>query len=545
MSFLAQLLMLATILVPLGLLAACIAPRWRARMPRLLVFAPWPGIAAALLAQGQPPLVIYADWLRLTLSLDGPSALLLGVAALLWSAAGAYAASYMREGRERFAMWWLPTLAGSLGVFVACDLVTFYFTFGLVSLAAYGLVVHDRTDAARRAGSVYLLLAVLAEIFLLLAFALLAVNATGDTLAIPDVVAALPGSLARDMTILLLILGFGLKAGLVPLHVWLPLAHPAAPMPASAVLSGAIIKAGIIGLIRFLPFDGTIPVWGEALGVMGFLTAFYGVALGITQQNPKTILAYSSVSQMGVVIAALGFGLAAGDASAPISAAFYASHHVLAKGALFLAVGVAYATGQRRITLILVPVLLLVLSFGGFPFTGGALAKAATKAQLGDGIAAVLAALSAAGTTLLMLHFAARLKHKAAEAPDAMAGRGLILPWLVMTLAAVLLPWLLFVPSGAGAWSDVMEAAKLWAALWPVLLGGVLALALRRWGALLPAPPEGDVLILAERGFSRAAGPLGDAADRIETRLRAWPSAGLALLLIALTLGAAMWAAAP
>ena len=88
--------------------------------------------------------------------------------------------------------------------------------------------------------------------------------------------------------------------GLVPLHVWLPLAHPAAPMPASAVLSGAIIKAGVIGLIRFLPFDGALPDWGAVLTAVGLLTAFYGVAVGITQANPKTVLAYSSVSQMGL-----------------------------------------------------------------------------------------------------------------------------------------------------------------------------------------------------------------------------------------------------
>ena len=350
MALAAQFLLLATILAPLGLLATAVTARGRALLPALLVWAPLPGLAAALLAGGQAPLVIYADRLRLTLTLDSPSAMLLGVAALLWSAAGAYARVYLgeRPGAARFAGWWLLTLAGSLGVFVAGDLVTFYFAFAMVSLAAYGMVVHDATDRARRAGAVYLALAVLGEVFLLFAFALLAVSIPGASLAISDAVAVLPDAPMRDLIILLLLLGFGLKAGLVPLHVWLPLAHPAAPMPASAVLSGAIIKAGIIGLIRFLPFDMGMPAWGEALGVLGFVTAFYGVALGITQRNPKTILAYSSVSQMGVVMAALGFGLAGADATALTSSAFHASHHVLAKGALFLAVGVAYATGDRR-----------------------------------------------------------------------------------------------------------------------------------------------------------------------------------------------------
>ena len=524
---LAQLLLLAAPLTPLALLAA------RGKLASL-VWAPLPALAAALLAQGEPPLVIYADWLRLTLSLDAPSALLLGVAALLWSAAGAYARSYM-PGSERFAAWWLVTQAGSLGVFVAGDLVTFYAAFALVSLAAYGMVVHDRTEAARRAGSIYLLLAVLGEVCLLLAFALLAVNVPGNTLAIADVVAALPTSPTRDVTIGLLIAGFGLKAGLVPLHVWLPLAHPAAPMPASAVLSGAIIKAGIIGLIRFLPYDASIAFWGEALGVMGLLTAFYGVALGITQHNPKTVLAYSSVSQMGVVIAALGLGMAAGDASAPMAGAFYAAHHVLAKGALFLAVGVVCATGPRHQWPVLAAVLLLVLSFGGLPWTGGALAKAATKGQLGEGLVGWLAAFSAAGTTMLMLHFLARLR--LGPPTEGQAPRGMLLTWMGMTAAAVILPWVLFGATGAAL-------PKFWPALWPVLLGAALAAGLQRWGARLPCPPEGDVLVFAERGFRRAGPPLGEAMARTERTLRAWPSAGLALLAIAITLGVAMALAA-
>lgn len=536
MVVLAHLLLLATILVPLGLLLSELTARGRARLPGLLVYAPLPGLAAALLAQGQPPLVIYADWLRLTLSLDAPGALLLGVAALLWSAAGAYARVYLgqEQNAARFAGWWLLTLAGSLGVFVAGDLVTFYFSFALVSLAAFWLVVHDATERARHAGVIYLMLAVLGEVFLLFAFALLAVNIPGQSLAISDAVAALPGSPVRDITILLLLLGFGLKAGLVPLHVWLPLAHPAAPMPASAVLSGVIIKAGIIGLIRFLPFDGSIATWGEVLGSLGFITAFYGVALGITQSNPKTILAYSSVSQMGVVMAALGFGLAAGDATTPLSAAQYASHHVLAKGALFLGVGVAYATGSRRLAWVMLPVLLLVLSFGGLPLSGGALAKEATKGQLGEGLLGWLAALSAAGTTMLMLHFATRLRAGMAKAPDARATLGLILPFAIMVAAGLTLPWMLY-----------PAPVKLRPALWPVLLGALCFLALRRWGGLLPQPPEGDLLIFAERGAARFAPPLAERAGRIEATLRAWPSAGLALLGIAVALGFAMAMAAP
>ena len=200
-----------------------------------------------------------------------------------------------------------------------------------------------------------------------------------------------------------------MKIALVPMHGWMPLAYTAAPIPAAAVLSGAAVKAGVIGLIRFLPFEAALPGWGEALVVLGLFSAFYGVAIGITQQNPKTVLAYSSISQMGVIAAVLGMGLAAADKGAALDVAFYAAHHVLVKGALFLAVGVVAASSARRLWRGAAPAAVLALSLGGLPLTGGALAKLAIKAPLGDGIVGSLATVSAAGTTLLMLHFLQRL----------------------------------------------------------------------------------------------------------------------------------------
>ena len=144
--------------------------------------------------------------------------------------------------------------------------------------------------------------------------------------------AALPASPWRDASLALLILGFGLKIGLVPGHVWMPLAYTAAPIPAAAVLSGAAVKAGVIGFIRFLPLGVAMPEWGEALAAAGLFSAFYGVLIGITQKNPKTVLAYSSISQMGLLAAALGMGLATGDIGTAPGAGFSAAHHVLVKG---------------------------------------------------------------------------------------------------------------------------------------------------------------------------------------------------------------------
>jgi formate hydrogenlyase subunit 3/multisubunit Na+/H+ antiporter MnhD subunit len=535
------LLLVATLAMPLGMLLACLSRRARERMPAFLGLPPLPALAAALLAPGGRPLVLDEARRQFTLALDPQGAILLGASALLWSAAGFYARTYIGKGPAggRFSEWWLLTLTGSLGVFIAGDLVGFYVAFALVSLAAWGLVIHDGTARAQRAGIIYLALAVFGEICLLMGFALLAAGTPGESWAIERTAAMLPASQWPALTLAFLIAGFGLKMGLVPLHVWLPVAHPAAPMPASAVLSGGIIKAGVIGLLRFLPPETALPDWGMALTVLGVLTAFYGVAIGITQANPKTVLAYSSVSQMGLVATVLGMGLAAGYGGAGMAAAFYAAHHVLAKGALFLAVGVVAASGERRLWPVLLPAAVLALGFGGLPLTGGGLAKLAIKAPLGDGAVGLLATLAAVGSTLLMLHFLHRLALSMAPDAEAKAPAGLAWPWLATAFAGVAVPWTLFLASGIGTLADAVSPDALWGGLWPVLLGVLLAALLRRWQDRLPRVPEGDVVVVGA-AIASATVALGSSLERVEGALRQWPVAGIALLGLLMVLGAAI-----
>lgn len=325
---------------PLALLLACIVPKWRDRMLPWLVAAPVPALLAALLVRRGMSLALFTSGsYEATLELDAPGAVLLGVAALLWSAAGAYAATYQREqpNRGRFAASWLLCLTGCLGVFIAADMPLLYLMLATMTLGASALVFQDESVGARRAAAIYLGLALAGETLVLIAMILLAHAAEGSLL-IRAAAAALPMAPQRDLIVALLVIGFGLKAGLVPLHVWMPLAHAAAPMPASAVLSGVVVKAGIIGLIRFLPINAGLVDWGNAIAVAGMFTALYAVAIGITQSHPKVVLAYSSVSQMGFTVAVIGMGVATLDFGAPLAAAFYASHHILVKGAMFLLV---------------------------------------------------------------------------------------------------------------------------------------------------------------------------------------------------------------
>lgn len=535
----AQALLFAALAAPLAMLLACASRRARDHMPSLLALAPLPALTAALVAADGTTLVLPEPPFRMILALDAPGAMLLGIAALLWIIAGTYASTYLRgdPNAASFTEWWLLTLTGSLGVFIAADLVSFYLTYSVVSLAAYGLIVHDGTPGSRRAGVIYVALAVLGEAFLLMAFVFM--TATPDSsLLIRDAVAALPSSPWRNTALTLLILGFGLKIGLVPLHVWMPLAYTAAPIPAAAVLSGAAVKAGVIGFIRFLPLGVAMPEWGAALAAVGLFSAFYAVVIGITQENPRTVLAYSSVSQMGLLAAALGMGLAAGEPGVALGASFSAAHHMLAKGGLFLAIGAAAIAGPR-LWPALIPAAVLALGLGGLPLTGGALAKLAVKEQFGEGIAGTLATLSAAGSTMLMLHFLWRLVQATPKPSHTTPAAGYTWPWLITAFATVAVPWVLYPITTGRSLLDALVPEALWAGLWPVLIGALLAAGIWRWAPQLPRVQPGDLVTLGERA-ARAAVPCSETIERADDYLRQWPAASLALLVLVIILGAAM-----
>jgi formate hydrogenlyase subunit 3/multisubunit Na+/H+ antiporter MnhD subunit len=371
---------------------------------------------------------------------------------------------------------------------------------------------------------------ILGEAVLLLAFAMLVIGEPFRSTRIVDAMATLPASPWRDAILGLIIAGFGMKIGMVPFNGWMPLTYSAAPIPAAALLSGAGVKAGVIGLIRFLPLGIPSEGWGDALVVLGFFSAFYGVAFGLTQRNPKVILAYSSISQMGVIAAALGMALVSGQADASLGVGFYAANHLLVKAALFLTVGALATQGIRRSHATFILAAMLALSLAGLPLTGGALAKLAIKAQFASGSAAALATLSSIATALLMTHFLIRL----AEPPPAAAQEcpaSLIHFWPAVALGAILLPWAFYSAVGDASYGfgDLVDG------LWPVALGVGLALVLVRTGRSPPRVPVGDSIVLEEAAFHRLLS-VGPSLETLDARLRQWPAAGVSLLLIILAL---------
>lgn len=533
-----------TLIWPLLLGLLPVLPTVRPYALRLLPLAPLPALWLAWSGSAGPSEAPDL-FLGVLLTLDPASRMLLGMAAALWFAAGVFAQSMVgARNLALFAGFWCLTLTGNLGVFLAGDVITFYVAFAAVSLAAWFLVVHSRTDEALRAGQIYIWMAVVGEVCLLAGF-LIGVHAA-DSLVIADIRVALAGAPLGALAVGLLVAGFGIKAGMVPLHVWLPLAHPAAPVAASAVLSGAIVKAGLAGFWLFLPPGA----FGLGLIVLGLAGAFGAALWGLTQANPKAVLAYSTISQMGVMVALVGAG------SQPEAVAFYALHHGLAKGALFLSVGAVMASGGRARLLFLFAAGAAAASVAGFPLTGGAAVKAAGKYGQPEVLALALTATGVT-TTAIMGWFLLRLSRTETAIQHGRAFRAL--PVLVLVLGAVVLPWWIW-PSGLDASPDY---AVSWQALldsaWPLALAGMLAVT----AVLLRLRPEmrapGDLLVLLRllkpidwarlnlqtrpiaAGLFTTTAVLANLTESVERALTRWRWSGLWMVAGVLVLAALIW----
>lgn len=382
------------VLLPLlyPLLAA--RPGWRRALRTAMPLLPLPALLLALLST--VPWTLELPWLMLgsTWMLDELRRSFLLLTALLWSTAGLYAIGYLgAEHLRRFCVFWGLTLAGNLGLVLAGDIVSFYTFFTLMTFAGYGLVVHDGGGRARFAGRVYLVMALFGEMALLAGF-LLAARAM-DSLLLTDLAAGIAASDRGGLITALFIAGFGVKAGLPLLHFWLPLAHPVAPTPASAVLSGAMIKAGLLGWLLTLPIgEPGWAAWGQFLMVMGLIGSLGSALLGVLQRDPKTVLAWSSISQMGLMTVLAGAALAAPAQAAALLPviALFALHHGLAKGCLFLAVGLVLPASRALRVLLWLLIAVPGLSLLGLPFTSGELAKGALKSALLAGPGLPLAA---------------------------------------------------------------------------------------------------------------------------------------------------------
>ncbi len=299
------------------------------------------------------------------MEIDALSAVFVVVIALVTMLAAVYGGEYLQmyAGRTNLGVSWFffNLLAASmLLVVVARNGVLFLASWELMSLASFFLVtLEDEKESVRRASWIYLVAMHLGTAFLLALFLLLGKNAGSLDFERLSAGTTYPGSTAPSGVLFLLaLIGFGTKAGFIPMHVWLPEAHPAAPSHVSAVMSGVMIKTGIYGLLRMLTLLGPPPPWwGWTLVAVGVVSGILGVLYALSQHDLKRLLAYHSVENIGIIALGLGVGILGISYGNPTMAALgftggllHVVNHAVFKSLLFLGAGsVLHATGTGEL----------------------------------------------------------------------------------------------------------------------------------------------------------------------------------------------------
>ena len=342
----------AFLLFPLLLpIAAAFAARKRAEKRTLMILMAAELLLVLLgcLCRGSVSLRCLPE-MALVLTVDGVGRIFSVLFALMFLLAGIFGFEYLHERPEEYYCFFLLTLSAMLGLCYAGNLLTFYMFYEAMTLLSFPLVLHERTEASRRAAMKYLGYSLFGAALALFGFFVVYPATDGA-------VFTAGGSLKGGATPLLLgaalamCVGFGGKAGMIPLHDWLPTAHPEAPAPASAVLSGVITKGGVLGILRTVYYlFGADALRGtyvqKTVLLLAFVTVFTGSMLAYQEKLLKKRLAYSTVSQVSYVVSGLMLLNPAGFAGAILQAVF----HSVAKVCLFLCAGAFICkTGKTRV----------------------------------------------------------------------------------------------------------------------------------------------------------------------------------------------------
>lgn len=331
--------------------------------------------------------------------LDGFRALYGSIAAFMWFISTLFSKEYLTHyrNRNRYYLFMLLTLGATEGVFLSADLYTMFLFFEMMSFTSYVWVAHDEKKDSLRAASTYLAMAVIGGLVILMGIFLL-YNLSG-TLMFHELIgfsekimySSAPHGAQKKLWAagICMLFGFGAKAGAFPLHIWLPKAHPAAPAPASALLSGVLTKAGIFGILiltgyLFLGND----FWGSLILLIGVCTMVVGAVLAVFSVDIKRTLACSSVSQIGFILVGVGMSglLEEENALAVRGSLLHMVNHSLIKLVLFIAAGVVFMNVHklnlndirgfgRKKPLLQFVFLMGALGISGVPFWNGYISK--------------------------------------------------------------------------------------------------------------------------------------------------------------------------
>ena len=410
------MIIVCTVLFPIiaGILASVISARsYRTRCFR---YAAISLVSAALgvltIMKGTPvTLFSFSENVTFTFALDGLGRFFLSAVLILYTCAAFYALEYMKmeESRPTFFAFFYVSLGALIAVCASDNLVTVYFCFEMATLTTVPLVLHERTKEAVAAGLKYLFYSIggalmgLFGVFFIYFYG--AAERSFSMGGFLDKTAVSGHETILLAAVMVAILGFGTKAGMYPMHGWLPAAHPIAPAPASALLSGIIAKAGVIAVIRLVYYCvGAEFIRGTYVQytwmILSMVTVFMGSMMAFLEKNMKKRLAYSTISQISYIMLALSLLSDGGIRGALL----HVMSHASAKGCLFLCAGVfIYKYGKRRVDELVgigkqLPVvmwcfLIAALSLVGIPPMGGFLSKwviALSVADDGMGVLSIL-----------------------------------------------------------------------------------------------------------------------------------------------------------
>ncbi len=328
----------------------------------------------------------------LSFRLDGFRLLYVCITTFMWLMSMSFSHEYMAHysNKMRYYVFSVLTYVATAGVFLSADLITTFVFFEIMSFTSYVWVVQDERKESLRAGETYLAIAVMGGLVMLMGLLML-YNLTG-TLKIDllhDAVKPYLNTKELYITGCLILFGFGAKAGAFPLHIWLPKAHPVAPAPASALLSGVLTKAGIYGIliISCEIFAGDAK-WGTLILLIGVITMFLGALLALFSVDLKRTLACSSVSQIGFILVGIGMSdlLVKENMLAARGTLLHMVNHSMIKLCLFMAAGVVYMNLHalnlndirgfgRKKPLLNAIFLMGALGIGGIPLWNGYISK--------------------------------------------------------------------------------------------------------------------------------------------------------------------------
>lgn len=312
------------------------------------------GLVAGLLALTGPAAVLDLGspfpFAHFVLRLDPLAGIMVAVISGLALVASIYSLSYVREydGRGVWAMGFFTNtfIASMLLVVTSDDAFWFLVFFEMMSLASYFLVIFDQNEEAVSAGFLYFLVAHAGSVAIMAAFFLMA--NTAGSFEFAAFRAHHPSEPIASIVFVLALLGFGAKAGMIPLHIWLPRAHPAAPSHASALMSGVMIKIGVFGIIKVGVdlLGGGVAWWGLLVLALGAISSVLGVIYALAEHDIKKLLAYHSVENIGIILLGVGTGMIGLATGHPLVAVlglmaglYHLVNHAVFKGLLFLGAG--------------------------------------------------------------------------------------------------------------------------------------------------------------------------------------------------------------